>query len=93
MSDAELFPWDVELRLGPYPPEQREHLRRTLAPEAGSDVPRTQVDLTMTSEGDVRIHIAAGGTAVLRAALNAYLRWTELAGRVEAIAEARAPRR
>jgi len=56
-------------------------LRRALEPEAGRDVPKARV----TVAGGPRrlsITIDADDTSALRAAVNSYLRWADLAARV-----------
>ena len=53
-------------------------VRDALSPEAGRDVPRTQV--SVGGEGDrVEIVVEAEETSALRAALNSYLRWAQVA--------------
>lgn len=56
-------------------------LRRALEPEAGRDLPKARVSL---SGGPRRLTITidAEDTSSLRAAVNSYLRWAEVAARV-----------
>ncbi len=56
-------------------------LRRTLAPEAGRDVPRTSV-LVRGRGRSLVLRIEAEDTGALRAALNSYLRWADVASEV-----------
>ena len=51
---------------------------RSLSPEAGREIPRSRV--TVRGEGDlVEIVVDAEDTPALRAALNSYLRWAQVA--------------
>ena len=53
----------------------------SLRPEAGRDVPKARVSLR-TSGGRVTLTIDADDTSALRAAVNSYLRWADIAARV-----------
>ncbi len=56
-------------------------VRKALAPEAGRDVPKAKV--TVAGSGrTVTITIEAEDTGALRAAVNSYLRWSDVAARV-----------
>ncbi len=56
-------------------------VRQALAPEAGRDVPKARV--TVAGSGrTVTIPIEAEDTGALRAAVNSYLRWSDVAARV-----------
>ena len=58
-------------------------VRRSLAPEAGREIPRSRV--TVRGEGEVaEIVVEAEDTSALRAALNSYLRWAQVAFDVQA---------
>ncbi len=53
-------------------------LRRALAPEAGREIPRT--DVRVQGRGrSLLLRIDAQDTGALRAALNSYLRWADVA--------------
>ncbi len=53
-------------------------VRRSLSPEAGREIPRSRV--TVRGDGDAtEIVLEADDTAALRAALNSYLRWAQVA--------------
>lgn len=53
-------------------------VRRALAPEAGREIPRARV--VVRGEGDLaEIVVEAEDTSALRAALNSYLRWAQVA--------------
>ena len=56
-------------------------VRRALAPEAGRDVPKAHVALSGRG-GRLTITIEAEDTSALRAAVNSYLRWSDVAARV-----------
>ena len=60
---------------------EAEVVRRALAPEAGRDVPKARV--AMSGRGRrLTITIDADDTSALRAAVNSYLRWADVAARV-----------
>jgi len=53
-------------------------IRDALRPEAGREIPKAQV--SVRGEGDlVVIRVEADDTSALRAALNSYLRWAQVA--------------
>lgn len=56
-------------------------LRRALDPEAGRDVPKARVTVAGGPQR-VSITIDADDTSALRAAVNSYLRWADVAARV-----------
>ena len=56
-------------------------VRRALSPEAGRDVPKAQVAVGGSGR-KVTITIEAEDTGALRAAVNSYLRWSDVAARV-----------
>lgn len=60
-----------------------EVVRRALLPEAGRDVPKARVAVS-GGPGRVMIAIDADDTSALRAAVNSYLRWADVAARVRA---------
>jgi len=53
----------------------------SLRPEAGRDVPKARVSLR-AARGRVTLTIDADDTGALRAAVNSYLRWADIAARV-----------
>lgn len=55
----------------------------SLRPEAGRDVPKARVALR-ASRGKLILTIDAEDTSALRAAVNSYLRWADVAARVRA---------
>ena len=56
-------------------------VRRALSPEAGRDVPGARVRIT-GSGNRAELAIEAQDTGALRAAVNSYLRWADVAARV-----------
>jgi len=61
--------------------EEVPEVRGALSPEGGRDLPRARV--VLAGEGrSLQITIDADDTAALRAALNSYLRWSEVAAAV-----------
>ena len=56
-------------------------VRQALAPEAGRDVPKAHVSISGAGH-TVTITIEAEDTGALRAAVNSYLRWSDVAARV-----------
>jgi tRNA threonylcarbamoyladenosine modification (KEOPS) complex Pcc1 subunit len=59
--------------------EEAEWLLRALRPEAEREVPRARALLLRPHPEEVRIEITARDTGALRAALNTYLGWIDLA--------------
>lgn len=58
-----------------------------LAPETGRDVPKARVSLR-SARGRLTVTIDADDTSALRAAVNSYLRWADVAARVRQAARA-----
>ena len=56
-------------------------VRQAFAPEAGRDVPKARVSVSGSAK-KVTITIDAEDTGALRAAVNSYLRWSDVAARV-----------
>lgn len=50
-----------------------------LAPEAAREVPRARATLAESTEGALEISVEAADAGALRAALNTYLGWLDLA--------------
>lgn len=51
---------------------------KALSPEAGRGIPRVDVSIT-GAQGEATLTIEATDVAALRAALNSYLRWADVA--------------
>jgi tRNA threonylcarbamoyladenosine modification (KEOPS) complex Pcc1 subunit len=58
--------------------EHADVVRRALSPELTERIPRTSVEVTST-DGEVVIGIEAEDLTALRAALNSYIRWGNVA--------------
>ena len=56
-------------------------VRKALAPESGREVPKALVSISGSSR-KVMIAIDAEDLSALRAAVNSYLRWSDVAARV-----------
>lgn len=67
--------------------ERPDVVAGALAPELAERIPRTRITVER-GEGEVRIHIEAEDNNALRAALNSYIRWANVAE--ETAKEARA---
>ena len=78
--------WEVRVRLGPYPEGTAQRIARAVAPGSLQEVPRTEVLVRTLGPRSLEIRIRSASTSTLRAALNAYLRWIQLAERTEALA-------
>ncbi len=63
-----------------------DRLHRALAPEAAREVPRARALLGRPRPNVVELTIEARDTGALRAALNTYLGWVELALATERVA-------
>jgi tRNA threonylcarbamoyladenosine modification (KEOPS) complex Pcc1 subunit len=66
-------------------------LERTLFPESAREVPRARASVDRGPAGTVRLSISARDTGSMRAAMNTYLGWIDLALATERTAGA--PRR
>ena len=80
------YAWEVRVRLGPYPEGTAQRIARAVAPGSLQEVPRTEVLVRTLGPRSLEIRIRSASTSTLRAALNAYLRWIQLAERTEALA-------
>ncbi|OGS49337.1 MAG: hypothetical protein A3K68_02260 [Euryarchaeota archaeon RBG_16_68_13] len=60
---------------------------QALRPEAGRDVPKARVRVS-GRRGAVTLTIEADDTSALRAAVNSYLRWADVAARVRRVVTA-----
>ncbi len=59
-----------------------ENLKRALLPEIGEGVPHTEIDIVVDDD-KLKVVIEADDISSLRAALNSYLRWLNLAQEVQ----------
>jgi len=68
-----------------YLPGDDREVYEALRVEAGREIPRTRVNVE--SNGEIRIEILAEDAHALRAAINSYLRWIDLAYNVMEVIE------
>ncbi len=61
-----------------------DRLMAALVPEAAREVPRARSAISRPASGSIALHIEARDTGALRAALNTYLGWVDLAESTEA---------
>jgi tRNA threonylcarbamoyladenosine modification (KEOPS) complex Pcc1 subunit len=78
--------WTARIEVAAHRPDRVERLARTLAPESAREVPRAKVRIERTAPDRLVIHLATRDTGALRAALNTFLGWVELAAATEAVA-------
>lgn len=84
--------WSAEVTVGPLGESLASRLVATLLPESGDEgVPHTRTAVELLSGGVVQLRFRAETTSALRAALNAHLRWVQLALRVDGLSR-RSPR-
>jgi len=58
--------------------EHAEVISKALSPELTERIPRTKIDVT-TRDGEVVIDVEAENLTALRAAVNSYIRWGNVA--------------
>jgi tRNA threonylcarbamoyladenosine modification (KEOPS) complex Pcc1 subunit len=58
--------------------EHADVVARALSPELSEKIPRTRISV-QKGEGEVRISVEAEDPTALRAALNSYIRWANVA--------------
>lgn len=71
--------WTATLTVRPPRPEMAGWLERALRPEAEREVPRARAAVRRSPEGAVEVAIEAQDAGAMRAALNTYLGWVQLA--------------
>jgi tRNA threonylcarbamoyladenosine modification (KEOPS) complex Pcc1 subunit len=71
-------------------PGAAQRLAAVLRPEAAREVPRSSATLERKDPLTLALRLSAEDTGALRAALNAYLGWIQLALGAEAVARGRA---
>ena len=74
----------IELRVS-LPPDMSERICKALNVESNREIPRTKVDII--NENGVILRISATDTHALRAAVNSYMRWLNLALDIEEVIE------
>jgi tRNA threonylcarbamoyladenosine modification (KEOPS) complex Pcc1 subunit len=83
--------WTATISVERDDPAVIDRLARTLGPEAGREVPRARAHLERASPTRLVLHITTKDTGALRAALNTFLGWIDLAAATERIAAASPP--
>jgi tRNA threonylcarbamoyladenosine modification (KEOPS) complex Pcc1 subunit len=78
--------WTAAIAVEGHDPDVIDRLARTLGPEAGREVPRARARLARDSPTRLTLHITTRDTGALRAALNTFLGWIELASATEDVA-------
>ncbi len=71
--------WRASLRVRPAGGRAAHWLFQALGPEAAREVPRARATLSERAEGEIEIEVEAADAGALRAALNTYLGWVDLA--------------
>lgn len=82
-------PWAAAIRVRGASVEAADRLYRSLSPEAAREVPRAHTTLQRDVGSGVSLGITTQDTGALRAALNTYLGWIDLAEATERIAARR----
>ena len=72
-------PWTASVVVRPDGLATARWLAEALAPEAAREVPRARATLHQPSERALEIRIEAADAGAMRAALNTYLGWIDLA--------------
>jgi tRNA threonylcarbamoyladenosine modification (KEOPS) complex Pcc1 subunit len=75
--------WEATIDLRRESPEAAHRLARALAPESSREVPRAAARVERPEPTVVRLVVSARDTGALRAALNTYLGWMQLATATE----------
>lgn len=71
--------WAASVTVRPGSAALAERLLRALGPEAAREVPRARATLHCPSPETLRIDVEAADSGALRAAMNTYLGWVQLA--------------
>ena len=80
--------WTAVIEISGPTPEVIDRLARTLGPEATREVPRARARLERTGPGGLLVRLEARDTGALRAGLNTFLGWIDLAASTERVAAA-----
>jgi tRNA threonylcarbamoyladenosine modification (KEOPS) complex Pcc1 subunit len=72
-------PWSATLAVKPQGLATADWLAQALAPEAAREVPRAKATIVPPKDGTLRIEVVAADAGAMRAALNTYLGWVDLA--------------
>ncbi|MGI0132362.1 MAG: KEOPS complex subunit Pcc1 [Thermoplasmata archaeon] len=84
-------PWTATIRIHRSDRRAADHLAEVLAPESTREVPRAQSRVRVEPPSDVVLEIETRDTGALRAAMNTFLGWVQLALATEAAARATRP--
>ncbi len=79
-------PWTARLRIHRPSADAADRLARSLSPEAAREVPRARSELRRAGPAVLELVVEAKDTGALRAALNTYLGWVQLATATERVA-------
>lgn len=71
--------WTATVRVRPEGLATVGWLERALAPEAAREVPRARATVGLLSDRELEIRVEASDAGAMRAALNTYLGWIDLA--------------
>jgi tRNA threonylcarbamoyladenosine modification (KEOPS) complex Pcc1 subunit len=72
-------PWTGTVTIRSRDPGFAPALERALRPEASREVPRARAEVRLAAPTEVELGITASDTGAMRAALNTYLGWIDLA--------------
>ena len=78
---ADPRPWEATIRVRSRPADVAGWLVAALAPEAAREVPRAGASITESPPDGLSIVVSAADAGAMRAALNTYLGWVDLAAR------------
>jgi tRNA threonylcarbamoyladenosine modification (KEOPS) complex Pcc1 subunit len=81
--------WTAAIRVRLEDPAAADRLFRSLSPEAEREVPKARTELRRDSPARLSLTIATPDTGALRAALNTYLGWIDLAAATERVGRVR----
>jgi len=90
MGEEPIECWKANITLTDWPEEKVDRLVRALQPESGDMLGKTSVTFAK-ERGHIVLHVMADSTSSLRAALNSYLRWLEMADKVDSLAQSDPP--
>lgn len=71
--------WTAHLAIRPVGVSTSHWLYQALEPEAAREVPRARATISEGPDGTLEIEVEAADAGALRAALNTYLGWLDLA--------------
>jgi tRNA threonylcarbamoyladenosine modification (KEOPS) complex Pcc1 subunit len=83
--------WTATISVEQSDAEAIDRLARTLGPESGREVPRARARLERAGPTRLVLHITTKDTGALRAGLNTFLGWIDLASATERVAAGAPP--